>query len=778
VTNLHLTSAAADADVIVGSGTKWKANWSAGASATHCNRNSVAGPTAPLQATDGAAGVNGTNVSWYSPPLEAVTIAGAITCSLWTRENATANNVAPTIRIERCSGDGTVLSTIVSETTSHGAGEMATTAGGASDTISVTAANVTDTALSQGDRLRITLWIDDASGQGGVGTMASGGQGEFWVNGPVGSQGQAQLAVTETLIEYVPPSAIFVQQRPAGGSWQLATPVDAQLLGGLPSAGRFTPQLVAFVKTDFTGTGTSKSAPSISYQAGDRILVVGETSNQAATLGTPTLSPLTFAAQGSPVTTGSSCWAHSWDTVAAANGSGQVSITRSGSALPWGFAVYVFRLCDGFAIGAKNAAVNSWSRSVTRTRERSRVVCLLGDWGASSITARAWVPPGKTERDAGTVSGEYSYLLADWPDQGDAGAATYGVTGLTSTQNVTAVAVEAIGQVTASVLVATVTQVTETDIAQAMAKAKLRAVGQPSETDTAQPVAPRRAYVLGQASETDTARPVTFVAGAHVVAQVTETDLARPVTAAKARVLARVVETDAAQAATPRKTRTLVQVVETDSAAAFARAKTRTVGQVTETDTAQPVTRRKTRAVGQPVEIDSAQPVTRPGVVNKVTEADTARAVARAKTRALGQVTETDTARPMVRVKTVAAARVAETDLARTITPTGPKIVAVARVTETDFAQAFTKAKNKAIAQATGSETVLALASRKIQTIGRAIEIDTARSVVVPSTIPVNATSAATLTARCAASASITSRRTSTATVTAGAASASSVSDG
>ena len=200
MTDIFLTASAADAAVTVGSGTKWKAGLLAGASSTHLNKNSQAAANPPIQMTDGAtAGTDGTVVSWYTEPLQAVTIAGAITCSLWTRENATNNNVAPTIRIERCSGDGTVLSTIVSETTNHGAGECATTAGGASDTISVTAGNVTDTTLSDGDRLRITLWIDDAADQGGSGSMASGGRGEMWVNGPTGSAGQSRIAFTEVL---------------------------------------------------------------------------------------------------------------------------------------------------------------------------------------------------------------------------------------------------------------------------------------------------------------------------------------------------------------------------------------------------------------------------------------------------------------------------------------------------------------------------------------------------------------------------------------------------
>ena len=197
MSNIYLTSASADAGVTAGSGTKWKADFTPGASATHLNKNTVVGPTAPLQMTDGAAGTDGTAVSFYTPQLWGVTIAGAITCSLWDRENATANNVAPTIRIERTSSDGTVQSTIVDETTNHGAAEMGTTAGGSADTISVSAANVTDTTLSDGDRLRITLWIDDAAGQGGTGSMASGGRGEFWVNGPNGSQGAAQLAFAE-----------------------------------------------------------------------------------------------------------------------------------------------------------------------------------------------------------------------------------------------------------------------------------------------------------------------------------------------------------------------------------------------------------------------------------------------------------------------------------------------------------------------------------------------------------------------------------------------------
>jgi hypothetical protein len=169
------------------------------------NKNTVLGPTAPLQVTDSAvAGTDGTAISWYSPRLKAVTIAGAITVELWARESSGLANAAPTIRVERCSLDGTVLSTIVAETVNHGAGEMDTTAGGTSDTFTVTAANVTDTALADGDRLRLTLWIDDAADQGGLPTdaMTSGQNAQFYVNGSRGAAGQAAFTFTETLVPF------------------------------------------------------------------------------------------------------------------------------------------------------------------------------------------------------------------------------------------------------------------------------------------------------------------------------------------------------------------------------------------------------------------------------------------------------------------------------------------------------------------------------------------------------------------------------------------------
>lgn len=402
MTNLYLTNASADAAVTAGSGTKWKAGWAPGASSTHLNKNSVAGPTAPLQMTDGAAGTDGTEVSFYTEPLRAVTIAGAITCSMWTRENATANNVAPTIRIERCSGDGSVLSTIVAETTNLGAGEMGTTAGGATDTISVTAGNVTDTALSDGDRLRITLWIDDASGQGGTGSMASGGRGEFWVNGPNGAAGQSQLNFTDIVL-----------------------PLDG-------------PHLVAINEAAHNTTTTPKTTTQAAAVDGDRILVIafgdgGLDSSNAVTACTTTITAGTTGAVTEKFeylpSGGVDCWIHvAWVDV---TGTGSVTTstarTQSGTARNWGVFSMLFRAHGGFGVQATATPGGTADViSMAGLADKSIIVHVAPSWDATGVPT-GFSPTGGTEIERAIEGTDYTVTAAYWVGQAS-GTRSYGTT--------------------------------------------------------------------------------------------------------------------------------------------------------------------------------------------------------------------------------------------------------------------------------------------------------------------------------------------------------------
>lgn len=204
MSNLFLTTISMASAVPAGAEvTAWKLAAAAGGASRLCNKNTVAAPVAAVKVTDGStAGSDGNTVAWYSDPLAAVTIAGQIVASLWTRESANTANVAPSIGVYRCDALGAELATIVDPSINQGAAEMATTAGGVSDVITVTAANVVDTVILDGERVKVALFVDNAADQGGAGSMASGANAQFWVNGPAGAAGQSQVAFTETLVGF------------------------------------------------------------------------------------------------------------------------------------------------------------------------------------------------------------------------------------------------------------------------------------------------------------------------------------------------------------------------------------------------------------------------------------------------------------------------------------------------------------------------------------------------------------------------------------------------
>lgn len=396
MTNLYLTSAAADTGVTGGTGTKWKADWSPGASARHLNKNTVTGPTVSLQVTDSAtAGTDGTAVSWYSPPLRAVTIAGQVVATLWDRENANANNVRPEVGIERCDGAGNVISTICDPNTNNAAGEMATTAGGASDTVTVSAGNVVDTTLADGDRLRITLWINDAVEA--VTNMASGGQGEFWINGPAGSQGQAQFAFTETLIEYFPAA----------------------------------PSIAAFETADWnTSASSTKSITVTGCLAGDLIAVLYGGENVAAVVSAASVST-TSGSTGSwtepeeGLAAANQGWVSSSVTTVTADGDVTIALSRTQST-PGIWGGMALRCRNHGGVGVHGRSAPSATETLSLTVAESSVVAVVAiDWDA--LATVAFSPAGALDVErAQEGTPDITVYAGYWPGQ-HAGTRGYGI---------------------------------------------------------------------------------------------------------------------------------------------------------------------------------------------------------------------------------------------------------------------------------------------------------------------------------------------------------------
>lgn len=188
---------------------------------------------------------------------------------------------------------------------------------------------------------------------------------------------------------------------------------------------------------------TPRSAGSVSWQAGDIVVVHGGTANDGSILGTPTVAGLTFALVNS-IGALNTCNSYVWAAEAASNGSGAIQGTRTGTVDNWGIAVEVWRGSDG--VGA-NAVEESTTKtlSLTRTDDKSAVSYGGFDFSASSAAA-TWTPSGQTVIESSGDDVSYGIHIAHWGDQGAAGPTSYGVSSA-STGNFAKVVVEILGTI-------------------------------------------------------------------------------------------------------------------------------------------------------------------------------------------------------------------------------------------------------------------------------------------------------------------------------------------
>lgn len=183
----------------------------------------------------------------------------------------------------------------------------------------------------------------------------------------------------------------------------------------------------------------------LSWNAGDRILVVGFTEDFTITLATPTATGLTFSDLGSPIVVSSSCWAHAWQATAGSAGSSAVTAaaaTGTGTA-DRGLHAFAFGGCGGFTRTDGAGIDSAQTVSVTRGQANSFVVFLSADWSAAGIGGLGWTPAGQTQLQAAATANATAFC-AYWGDQGAAGTTGYGSTGLAGTA-FTKFAVEVLG---------------------------------------------------------------------------------------------------------------------------------------------------------------------------------------------------------------------------------------------------------------------------------------------------------------------------------------------
>lgn len=147
----------------------------------------------PVQVTDGSGGAF---LYWLTDSLKAVTVAGTVTFNIRALESAAQANTGMRVTVERCNSAGTVLSTIIDS--SKGT-ELST-----ADAAQNWTGTPTSTALSDGDRLKITVW-----GVAAGGTMPTGRTFTVTYDGPTGgAAGDSFVTFTEAIVPAIFPSAI------------------------------------------------------------------------------------------------------------------------------------------------------------------------------------------------------------------------------------------------------------------------------------------------------------------------------------------------------------------------------------------------------------------------------------------------------------------------------------------------------------------------------------------------------------------------------------------
>jgi hypothetical protein len=199
-------------------------------------------------------------------------------------------------------------------------------------------------------------------------------------------------------------------------------------------------------------SGTPEVTGTLTWSAGDLIVVMGTTESGSKTLATPTATGLTFSLITSiNVADDTDCVAYLWTATAGSGGSSAVSAANTGTTDgARGIAAYAFTGSDG--LGTSATLDNSANKviSLARAHNNSAVVTVLGDWNAVNDTSVTTSPAGGTVRHADFVTSSASFFLADWGDQGTATTTGYGITNHTGTVDMSGIAVEVRGAAASS----------------------------------------------------------------------------------------------------------------------------------------------------------------------------------------------------------------------------------------------------------------------------------------------------------------------------------------
>lgn len=198
------------------------------------------------------------------------------------------------------------------------------------------------------------------------------------------------------------------------------------------------PTLVSYTEVASWVTGsTSKATASVSWNAGDIIVVLAGTESDTATPAVPTATGLTFASVAVNSAVGT-CSGRLSTATAAGTSSSAITTTLSSGTPHWGFGVWVWRGSTGVGNNIEQHTATK-TKALTITSPNSAVMCGVFDFQPGA--AGSGTPAVTNTRQSSLDATHYTRLVFDNIDYSTSGS-SWGQTGGGSTGPFTILAIE------------------------------------------------------------------------------------------------------------------------------------------------------------------------------------------------------------------------------------------------------------------------------------------------------------------------------------------------
>jgi hypothetical protein len=207
------------------------------------------------------------------------------------------------------------------------------------------------------------------------------------------------------------------------------------------------PTLASYTETVWTTGAATKTTASVSWQAGDVIVVIVGIESNNSTVGAVTATGLTFTRQVlATATAGTICYGAGYTAVAASSGSSAISFTDTSTAFHAGCAVWVWRGSDGFDAACEQHT-STKTKALVHTDTHSAACVGTFDFQPGAVQT---ITPAPTNTRQAVLDGtSYTIYVSDLDDQASSGSVSYGITGGAGTGPFTIIGVAVLGTTSA-----------------------------------------------------------------------------------------------------------------------------------------------------------------------------------------------------------------------------------------------------------------------------------------------------------------------------------------